>query len=242
MTSVRNPSCVKSSKQRSRDAPRYRSASGVELDRHIRPDAHQLAALPRIVRVREQGLAVPLLRHSPRRARAARRAIRTCAIRSRAPFSPMPGTPLMLSIESPISARTSTTCVRRDAELLLHAFGVVPRAFVARVVDLEAVVHELKEVLVARDDRDLEALGDGLRRQRADDVVGLEAFVGEDRHAERFARLVDPRDLLGEIGRHRRAVGLVVGRHVGRGTSGRRDRTRRRCTAAGDPESACAAS
>ena len=35
---------------------------------------------------------------------------RTARSRSRAPFSPMPGTPLMLSMESPISARTSTTC------------------------------------------------------------------------------------------------------------------------------------
>jgi hypothetical protein len=33
-----------------------------------------------------------------------------CVIRSRAPFSPMPGTPLTLSEVSPISASTSTTC------------------------------------------------------------------------------------------------------------------------------------
>jgi hypothetical protein len=31
-------------------------------------------------------------------------------IRSRAPFSPMPGTPFTLSVASPISASTSTTC------------------------------------------------------------------------------------------------------------------------------------
>ena len=74
-------------------------------------------------------------------------------------------------------------------------------------------MDELEEVLVAGHDRDLEAGGDGLRRQRSDHVVGFEPLVGEDRNAERFARLVHPRNLLGEIRRHRRAVGLVVGRH-----------------------------
>ena len=53
-----------------------------------------------------------------------------------------------------------------------------------------------------------------LYRQRADDVVGLVALVGEDRNAERFTRLAHERDLLGEVGRHRRAVGLVVGREL----------------------------
>ena len=46
--------------------------------------------------------------------------------------------------------------------------------------------------------------------QRADHVVCLETREGQHLHAERFARLVHERDLLGEIRRHRRAVGLVV--------------------------------
>src|SRR6188472_152473 len=54
-----------------------------------------------------------------------------------------------------------------------------------------------------------------LHRQRADDIVGLEGLRGEDRHAERFTRLVHPRNLFGEVGRHRRPVGLVVGGHLG---------------------------
>ena len=80
------------------------------------------------------------------------------------------------------------------------------------------------------------------RRQRADHVVGLEPLGRDDRHAERFAGLVHPRDLLGEIVRHGGAVRLVVGDESGRGMSARRDRTTPRCTPAGDPRSACAAS
>ena len=84
------------------------------------------------------------------------------AIRSRAPFSPMPGTPLMLSIESPISASTSTTCSGATPNFSFTPVGVVPGAFVARVVDRMPSCDELKEVLVAGDDRDVEA-----RRPRA---------------------------------------------------------------------------
>ena len=202
---------MKSSKQRSRDR---RRGSAAPRDR-TRPARRSGSAPARGSGARRRRAAAGL-RDSAcsgprRRARAARRASRSVAIRSRAPFSPMPGTPLMLSIESPISASTSTTCVGRDAELLLHALGVVPGAIVARVVDGDAVVHELEEVLVAGDDRDLEAGRHRLRRQRADHVVGLVASRGDDRHAERLAGFVDPGDLLGEIRRHRRAVGLVVG-------------------------------
>ena len=65
---------------------------------------------------------------------------------------------------------------RRDAEFLLDARGVVPRAFVARVVDADAVADELEEVFVAGDDRDLRCpAAAALRRERADHVVGLEA-------------------------------------------------------------------
>ena len=45
---------------------------------------------------------------------------------------------------------------RLHAELLDDAVGVEPGAVLARVVDADAVVHELKEVLVDRDDRHLE--------------------------------------------------------------------------------------
>ena len=70
----------------------------------------------------------------------------------------MPGTPLTLSIESPISASTSTTCAGATPNFSHHAVGVVPGAFVARVVDADAVADQLEEVLVAGDDRRLEAV------------------------------------------------------------------------------------
>ena len=100
----------------------------------------------------------------------------------------------------------------RDAELGLDAFGVVPRALVARVehADVRRVVHQLKEVLVAGHDHDRPSVGDGAHGERADDVICFETREGQHLHAERFARLVHVRDLLGEVGWHRRAIGLVV--------------------------------
>ena len=89
----------------------------------------------------------------------------------------MPGTPLTLSMVSPISASTSTTCSGRDAELVLHAGGVVPRAFFARIEHADAVAHQLKEILVAGDDRDVVAFGRGPLRHRADHIVGFVALV-----------------------------------------------------------------
>ena len=45
----------------------------------------------------------------------------------------------------------------------------------------------------------------------ADDVVGLEALVAEDGDAEGFERAADVGKLLGEVGGHLGAVGLVAG-------------------------------
>ena len=104
--------------------------------------------------------------------------------------------------------------LRRDAEFLLHARRVVPGAFFLGVVDLDAVAHQLKEILVAGDDDHFEAGRRRLHGQRPDDVVGFVALRCEDRHAERFAGGVDHRDLLGELVGHRRAVRLVVGDQV----------------------------
>ncbi len=46
--------------------------------------------------------------------------------------------------------------------------------------------------------------------ERADDVVGLEALVGEDGDAEGLERAADVGQLLGEVGGHLGAVGLVA--------------------------------
>ena len=58
---------------------------------------------------------------------------------------------------------------------------------------------ELEEILVARDDRHVEAGRARLHRQRADHVVGLEPLGREHRHAQRFAGLVHERHLLRQI-------------------------------------------
>ena len=163
-------------------------------------------------------------------------------IRSRAPFSPMPGTPFTLSMESPISARTSTTWSGRHAELLGHARGIEPGALVARVVDADAVADQLEEVLVAGDDRHLEAGRRRLRRQRADHIVGLEARAGEDGHAHRLARLVHPGDLLPQVVAASPRGWPCSRRTAWRGRSRRPGRTRRRCSRADDRPAACAAS
>ncbi len=49
------------------------------------------------------------------------------------------------------------------------------------------------------------------RGERADDIVGLEALVAEDRDAEGFQRATDVGELLDEVGRRLDAVGLVAG-------------------------------
>ena len=98
------------------------------------------------------------------------------------------------------------------AELLDDAGRVEPGALVARVVDADAVADELEEVLVAGDDRDVEAL----RARACVASVPITSSASkplerQDGHAERLAGFAHERHLLGEVGRHRRAVRLVVG-------------------------------
>ena len=131
----------------------------------------------------------------------------------------MPGTPLTLSMVSPISASTSTTCSGATPNFSFTPLGVVPAAFVARVVDADAVAHQLKEVLVAGDDRDLVTFRRRPLGHCPDHVVGFVALVGDDRYAKRFAGAMDERDLTGELVGHRLAIGLVVRRPDRRGTS-----------------------
>ena len=80
---------------------------------------------------------------------------------------------------------------------------------------MHAGAHELKEVLVARDDGHLQPVRDRALGQRTDDIVRLVLLMREYRDPERFACLVDPRDLLGQVGRHRGAICFVVGRQTG---------------------------
>ena len=115
--------------------------------------------------------------------------------------------------------------IRRDAELVEHPLRVEPGAIFPRVVDADAAADQLEEVLVDRDDGDLETgclrtSGDG-----ADDVVCLVAAGGQDRHPQGLARLVHPVDLLRQIVGHGGAVRLVVGRDtVAKGRPGQVER------------------
>ena len=104
---------------------------------------------------------------------------------------------------------------RHHPELRLHAFGVVPGARVARIENTDAVAYELKEILVAGDDSDVEAGGLGLSCNSADHVVRFDPLVRQDRDAECFARLVDRGRLNPELVRHRRTIRLVLGVELG---------------------------
>ena len=186
---------------------------GIELDRHVDPDPRQLTALPRVGGVPEQPLAIPLVgdlagvrQQLLERAVLRDQIVRALLADARYAFDVVD--------RVPHQCEDVDHLLRSDAELLLHAVGVEPGAVIARVVDLDPAVHQLEEILVAGDDRHLEAGGHGLDRQRADHVVRFVALGRDDRHAERFTGLVDPRNLLREIRRHRRAIGLVVGDHV----------------------------
>ena len=190
--------------------PAERQRRGVELHRHVRVNRHQLAAGAGVGRVGQQRLALLFRLH-------------------------LAG-PLQQGVERPVGGDEVARALLADAghalhvvggvahdgehvdhlrgqhaELRPHAFGIEPRAVVFRVVDADRPLDELEEVLVAGDDRHLVALRRRLAGQRADDVVGLEALVRQDRHAHRLAGLVHPRDLLLQILRHRGAVGLVLG-------------------------------
>ena len=159
----------------------------VELDRHVGADPQQLAALPRLGRRAPAAPSRYRFCGTSAACSSRCRASRRSTISSRAPFSPMPGTPLMLSIVSPISASTSTTCsgVTPNFSFTPAASYQVPssRGLKTRMPSRD----ELKEVLVAGDDRDVEAGRRRLLGHRADHIVGFVALGGEDRHAERLA-------------------------------------------------------
>ena len=72
----------------------------------------------------------------------------------------------------------------------------------------------------------------GAARDGADDVVGLEARIFEDRDAHRFQDAADVRNLLGQVGRRLRRDWLCIRRTPPRDASARRSRKPRRCTPA----------
>ncbi|MCZ7648769.1 MAG: hypothetical protein M5U26_26510 [Planctomycetota bacterium] len=79
------------------------------------------------------------------------------------------------------------------------------------VEDGDRVVHELKQILVARDDHHPVALLDRLPGQRAQDVVGLVLLDLHRRDAVTLAEFEGEGDLNAQIVGHGRALGLVAG-------------------------------
>jgi hypothetical protein len=104
--------------------------------------------------------------------------------------------------------------LRRHAVLLHHLLGVVPtqlaHAHGVRVEQRDVVVHELDGVPVAGDHEDPEALLRALLGQGREDVVRLVVLLGDGGDVHGLQRLLEERDLTGELGRRRAAGALVL--------------------------------
>src|SRR5579883_1722982 len=122
-------------------------------------------------------------------------------MRSRAPLSPMPGAPGMLSMASPLSASRSATWegfTPKYASTLAgsyHSSSFMGLSMKTRSLTSWSMSLSLETI----------TRGDG-----ADDVVGLIAGEFEHRDAHGVEEAADVRDLFGEILRHFRTVGFVV--------------------------------
>ena len=102
-----------------------------------------------------------------------------------------------------------------DAEELVHLERreyLVGLAGTAEAVHLDARGDELGEIFVGGDHNHLVETGIlGGMRERADDIVGLEALAGEDGYAESLDHLSHPRERELDVLGHRVAVGLIFG-------------------------------
>ena len=99
-----------------------------------------------------------------------------CLMSVCAVFSPMPGTPGILSDASPMRPMISITPVRRYAEPLLDIFRLID-FLLQRVVDLDVRPDELENVLVSGDDGDVHAVRLGFARQRGNHIVCFLALL-----------------------------------------------------------------
>ena len=89
--------------------------------------------------------------------------------------------------------------------------GVVPRALIPWIEYGDPITDKLKEILIARDDDDVDTFVCCLVGQGTDYVVGFVALQCDHRYTERFARLVHPGHLFNEVIGHWSAVSLVIG-------------------------------
>ena len=99
---------------------------------------------------------------------------------------------------------------RRHAPFLFHLGGAVP-LLVHGVVALDALAHQLHQILVAGDDDHFPALLARPPRQRGDDVVGLVAGKTHRGDAQRLQHLADEGKLRSQVLRRRAARRLVLG-------------------------------
>ena len=97
----------------------------------------------------------------------------------------------------------------RDAELGAHA-GFVERFVAHGVNQRNERGNELRQILVAGRNDDMDALRFGLPGQGTDHVVGFYSFDHQDRPAGGGNPLMNRLDLPHHVFGHRRAVGLVV--------------------------------
>ena len=188
-----------------------RDLQGVDskIQGHVRIDGDQLDAQPREVRVvlqplpllsrlqliqpSEQGLDVAELLHQ----RLGR-------------FLPDPRHARHVVHAVPHEAQHVHDVIGRDAEPFFHLRNSDPPVLHG-VPQANVRSDELIEVLVGRDDRDVESFGLGLPGERPDEVVGLDPLILDDRDAEGLGHVpaVGPLDLdfFGRFG----PVGLVRG-------------------------------
>ena len=101
--------------------------------------------------------------------------------------------------------------LRPHAHKRLDFFRVVPFVVLGGVQHGNPFGDELHHVFVARDDHHFEARLLSAPRQRADYIVGFEAWVFEDRDIHGFEHPPHIRNLFGQVGRRFGAVGFVFG-------------------------------
>ena len=99
--------------------------------------------------------------------------------------------------------------VGANAEFREHS-RFVERLVAHRVDELDPRTHELRQVLVGSRDHAVDSVRGRRDGERADHVVGLDAFDHQERPAVRANELVQRLDLPHEILRHHRALGLVL--------------------------------
>ncbi len=99
---------------------------------------------------------------------------------------------------------------RLDSEFGLHP-GLVELGAAHRVHQPDTGADELREILVAGRDHDLDALGGRPAGEGGDHIIGFDIRDPQHRHAELLDDLDQRFDLAGEIIGHRRPVGLVLG-------------------------------